>query len=47
MRMEGIAFVVPVLKGQACGARGGDGGQEKKDGRPVGTKDKREPSGGK
>jgi len=47
MTMEGIAFVFPVLEGQACGARGGNGGQEKKDGRPVGTEGEREPSGGK
>lgn len=47
MRMEGIAFVVPVLEGQARGARGGDGGQKEKDGRPVGTEGEREPSGGK
>lgn len=47
MRMEGIAFVFPVMEGQARGARGGDGGQEKNDGRPVGTEGEREPSGGK
>ena len=47
MRMEGIAFVFPVLESQARGARGGDGGQEKKDGRPVGTEGEREPSGRK
>jgi hypothetical protein len=45
--MEGIAFVFPVMEGQARGARGGDGGQEKNDGRSVGTAGEREPSGGK
>ncbi len=45
--MKGIAFEVPVLEGQARGARGGDGGQEKKDGRPVRADAEREPSGGK
>jgi hypothetical protein len=47
MGMERIVFVVPVVEGQARGARGGDGGQEKKNGRPVGTEGEREPSGGK
>jgi hypothetical protein len=47
MRMERIAFIFPVMEGQARGARGSDGGQEKNDGRPVGTEGEREPSGGK
>lgn len=47
MSVEGIAFVFPVMEGQARGARGGDGGQEKKDGRPVVAEGEREPSGGK
>ena len=45
--MEGIALVFPVVDGQARGARGGDGGQEKKDGRPIGSDGEREPTGGK
>jgi len=45
--MKRVAFVVPVLEGQARGARGGDGGQEKEGGRPVRTGGEREPSGGK
>jgi hypothetical protein len=44
--MEGIAFVFPILEGQARGARSGDGGQKKKNGRPIGTGGEREPSGG-
>lgn len=45
--MEGIAFVFPVMEGQARGARGGDGCQEKKNGCPVVTEGEREPSDGK
>ena len=45
--MKGIALVIPVLEGQARSAGGSDGGQEKKNSRPVGTDGEREPSGGK